>query len=90
MTEKAELKQRVLAKKKELEARVAQLKVDANDMKGEAQAKRQKEIRRLEGSLDELKGNIKDGWDSFTEDVAGKLNGWLRDQDKNKAQSSSQ
>lgn len=75
MTEKKELRQRVDAEKKELQARLAQLKV-----KGTAAANDQAE--KIEGELQDLENSLREGWDNLSEKAARKLNDWL---DRNKA-----
>lgn len=74
MNQKEELKARVSAKKKELEARLASLEADAGAGAREQRAK-------LERKLDQLGEEIKKGWDELTEDVAARLNRWLKDDD---------
>ena len=72
--EKTELKARIEAKRKELEAQIAKLKADslggANDALGKLQTK-----------LSSLEENLQTGWDNLTEAAAGKLNRWLADKD---------
>lgn len=75
MSEREELRLRVEAEKKELEARLARLKVE-----GTAAANATAES--IEKELKELQTYVRDGWDNLTEKVAGKLNEWL---DKAKA-----
>ena len=67
MSETGELRKRVEAKKKELEAELERF---GNEQK-DAADERQKKIR---AKLDELEGNLKQGWDDVSESVAGKLN----------------
>ncbi len=73
MNQKQELKTRVVAKQKELEARIATLQADAGAAAREERAK-------LERKLREAKEQVKNGWDQMTEDVAAKLNAWLADE----------
>ncbi len=72
MNQKQELKARVTAKKKELEARLATLRADAGAAARDERAK-------IESKLSELKTSMTDGWNDLTEDVSAKLNGWLKD-----------
>ncbi len=67
MTQKSELKDRVAAKQKELEARLHTLRADA-------QTKSREEVEKLEAKLDEMKSAVKDGWEKMTEASAKKLN----------------
>lgn len=73
--EMTELKLRVEAKKKELEAQLAKFKAnsvgDANDAVAAVQKK-----------LDSLESELKNGWSNVTESIAGKLNRWLSDDKK--------
>lgn len=72
MTQKDELRSRVEARRKRLEARVEELKADAS-----ASARREKD--EIERELSSLRSTLAKGWDNLTEEVAGKLNEWLRD-----------
>lgn len=72
--EKAELKARIEAKKKELEARIAKLKADSVGGANET-------LSKLQDKLTHLEGDLKHGWDNLTEAAAGKLNRWLADKD---------
>lgn len=71
LSQKEELKDRVRAKRKEIEARLAQESADAK-----AQGRESK--KQLEQKLEELNDLLKDGWDDLTEGVAAKLNTWLK------------
>ena len=71
MSHKDELKARVEAKRKELEKKLADLKVQAHETSNEEKA-------HLEAKLEELKTNLKDGWDNVSEQTAAKLNEWLK------------
>lgn len=71
MTQKDELRDRVQAKKKEIEARIHKLKADSRSTSRD-------EAKKLERKLDELSGQVKGGWDDLSEDVAAKLNDWLK------------
>ena len=70
MSQFDELKDRVAAKQKRLEARLAELRADAR-------SKGREEGDRLEAELVSVRDAIKDGWDKVTEEVAAKLNQWL-------------
>lgn len=72
MSQKQELKDRIEAKKKRLQARLAELKAD-----GREQAR--KEAEALRGSLEDLEARMKEGAEGLTEAVAKKLNDWLKD-----------
>jgi predicted trehalose synthase len=72
MSQKDELKDRVEAKKKRLEAQISELKADARSTSREESA-------RLQSKLDALGDSLKEGWDDLSETVAAKLNGWLKD-----------
>lgn len=74
MNQKEELKARVHAKKKELEARLATLKADAG-------AGAREEREKIEQKLSQLGDEIRNGWEELTENVAAKLNRWLEDDD---------
>ena len=71
MSQRAELKDRIDAKRKRLEARISELKADARSTSRE-------EVANLQSKLDELGESLKDGWDDISEAVAGKLNAWLK------------
>ena len=70
MDNKQELKERVLARKKALEARVHELRADAN-------AGTRRELESIREQLRALETTIQGGWEDMTEAVAGKLNTWL-------------
>jgi len=65
-----ELKNRVTAKRKQLEARLAELKADA-------QGKAADERDKLEARLAEIGDAVKDGWENLSERTAKKLNDLL-------------
>ncbi len=65
-----ELKDRIESKRHELQARLAELRADA---RAEAIESR----RKIERSLEELEGYLKDGWHNLSEGVSSKLNHWL-------------
>jgi hypothetical protein len=68
---KDELKDRVKAKKAELESRYHELKAD-----GRAEAR--EESGKLKRKLDELQETVRDGWDDLSDKVSAKLNEWLK------------
>ena len=70
-----ELKLRVEAKKKAMEAQIAQLKADSIGGKNDA-------IEALQKKLSSLETDLKQGWDNVSEAIAGKLNSWLSDDKK--------
>lgn len=71
MDETDELRTRVKAKRKELEARLYELEADGRAAANEgAQHARQK--------LDELNQLLRDGWDNLSQSAASRLNEWLK------------
>ena len=72
MSQKDELKDRIIAKRKRLEAQLSELKADARSTSRE-------QAQKLQSQLDELNESLKGGWDNLTEAVARKLNTWLKD-----------
>ena len=70
MSNTAELRNRVEAKKHDLLARYNELKADSRAEVTEQRSK-------LKNQLDELEDYIKDGWENVTETVSAKLNRWL-------------
>ena len=68
---KDELKNRVEARQRALQARYLELKADT-------QERTREERDRVKHKLDELKETVKDGWDNLSEKVAEKLNDWLK------------
>lgn len=70
LTQTDRLKDRIEMKRKQLEARMAELKKDSRDA---AAAEREK----LESKLSELKMMLAQGWDNVSESTAAKLNTWL-------------
>lgn len=70
LTNKDVLKDKVQAKQKALEARLAELKADTHEA---ATQERQK----IDQHLSELQTSIKDGWDNLSERASAKLNTWL-------------
>jgi transcription elongation GreA/GreB family factor len=70
ISQQEELRNRVLAKKKDLEARLELAKADTRHAARER-------IEQVEKRLEELEAIVKRGWDDATEDIAKKLNAWL-------------
>jgi hypothetical protein len=67
-----ELKLRVEAKKKEMEAQIAKFKADSVSNKNDA-------VEALQKKLTGLENDLKTGWENMSESIAGKLNRWLSD-----------
>lgn len=67
---KDELRNRVEAKQRELQARYLELKADT-------QERAREERDRVKRKLDELQEAVKGGWDTLSDRVAAKLNDWL-------------
>lgn len=76
-TQLDELRHRVEAKRKRLEAWLEETRADAS-----AQAQSARESVR--GKLDELNDHLREGWDNVTEATVGKLNDWLDTEPKQK------
>ena len=72
MSQRAELRDRVEAKKLSLRAKIKELQADTRSTSRD-------EIRKLQAKLDGLTEAAKGGWDDVTEAVASKLNKWLKD-----------
>lgn len=72
MREWDELRDRVEAKRKRLEARIAELRADT---RAEARAER----ARLEKRLEHLAASLQGGWESLTDEAARTLNAWLKE-----------
>lgn len=70
-----ELKLRVEAKKKELEAQIARFKADSAGNTNDA-------VEALQKKLSSLEGDLKNGWENVSESIASKLNSWLSDDKK--------
>lgn len=70
-TSTRELKHRVLAKRKELEAQLENLRADAAAKESEAK-------RGIQQRLSELDEAITDGWDDMKESTVDRLNEWLK------------
>jgi len=71
MSQTDELRDRIEAKKKRLEARISELKADARSTS-------RVEAQKLQAQLDDLGDSLKEGWNDLSEAVAGKLNDWLK------------
>lgn len=66
-----ELKYRAEARKKELEAKLAEARADAA---GEGRERAES----LKAKIDELESSIKGGWDNLTDEAADRLNELLK------------
>ena len=71
MSEKAELKKRVEAKRKELEAELAKAKAAARGASNDA-------TKAIQAKLEALQSYLADGWEDLSESVSAKLNDWLK------------
>lgn len=69
--ETKELKHRVEAKKKQLEARLS-------EMQAEGHGKASEDEKRVRTKLAEVEHHIKSGWHNLSAESAGKLNEWLK------------
>lgn len=67
-----ELKDRVEAKRKRIEARIHELKADS------AEASRKK-IESLQQELNEVTDAIRDGYENLSDKAMAKVNEWLKD-----------
>jgi len=67
----SELKSRIEAKKKQLEADLLTLKADAQGKTSEA-------AKRIKAKLAELETLLAQGWGNLNDNVRAKLNDWLR------------
>jgi hypothetical protein len=72
MSRTEELKDRIEARKLSLQARI-------KDLQADGRATSREEVQKLQSKLDDLSESVKDGWDNLTENIAGKLNTWLKD-----------
>lgn len=68
---KKELRDRVEAKQKRLEARLQELKADTREQSRE-------ERGRIEAQLSEVSKHVREGWDRISEQTSRKLNDWLK------------
>jgi len=71
MTKMEELKDRVEAKRHELLAKL-------NELKADARAEAQEQHHRVREKLADLERTLKGGWDKVSNEVAAKLNEWLK------------
>jgi len=71
-SEATELKERIEAKRKRIEARVHELKAD-----GDAAAREKAES--LESQLDDITETVRDGYENLSDQAMSKLNDWLKD-----------
>lgn len=74
--ESQELKDRVEAKQKRLEAEMLELKANASEAGRER-------IETIERQLAEMRGAIRDGYDNLKKDTIAKLNALLADDSEN-------
>ena len=70
----SELRHRVQAKRKRLEARLEEARADAR----EASRRTADTIRAKLGEIDD---HLRDGWDDLTDATLGKINAWLKGDD---------
>jgi archaellum component FlaC len=66
-----ELRERIEERQKRLEAEYHQLKADQGGQNRER-------MQEIENKLDEMKKNLRDGWDNLSQEAAEKLNQLLR------------
>lgn len=66
-----ELRFRVEARQKQLEADLARAKADAAGLAND-------HMETMQRKLDELQGALKDGWEKVSEGTLKKLNEWLK------------
>lgn len=74
--EKQELKQRVLARKKDLEASLHRLEAEGSD-------KAKDTAERVKDSLAELETTLREGWDNLSDAAAERVNDWLSRNEQN-------
>jgi len=70
VSQKEELKDRIQAKKKLLEAKLHELRADSRKNSRAA-------VADVERKLDDLNEALKKGWDNVSETVAKRVNKWL-------------
>jgi hypothetical protein len=70
MSQVSELKARVEAKRKKLEADIARAKADAQGAANDR-------VERMEAKIADVRTMLKDGWEDLGESTARKLNDWL-------------
>jgi len=73
-SDRKELENRVEEKRRRLEADLEALKADTREATRERR-------EQLEAKLQEVRGHLKDGWNKVSNDVADKLNAWLKKTD---------
>ncbi|MEQ9455061.1 MAG: hypothetical protein RLN76_10790 [Phycisphaeraceae bacterium] len=71
MADTTELKARFEARKKEVEAQLA-------DAKADAQAESNKRSKQLQEQLDELQSSVADGWENLSQGAIDRLSDLLR------------
>lgn len=71
MSQTEELKSRITARRKQLEADLAKAKADAQGASNDV-------AESIQERLDELQTYLKDGWEDVSENVAARLNEWLK------------
>ncbi len=68
--------------KVQIEARKKQLQADLAQAKAAAQGKVSEKMTKLQAQLDEIQGSLEDamlsGWDKVSAGTLGKLNAWLK------------
>lgn len=74
VSNRKELENRVEEKRRRLEADLEAMKADTR----EATRDRREQV---EAKLEELRGHLRDGWDRVSNEVADKLNDWLKKTD---------
>ena len=67
---RTELKSRMEARRKEMEARLAELKADAS-------GKQRELVDSLEKDFHSMSDAVQEGWDQLTDKTVAKLNEWL-------------
>lgn len=71
-TQTDELKERVIAKQKRVEARIHELKAD-----GSEQARQKAD--QLRDQRSDIRHRVSDGYENLKQDAAAKLNEWLKE-----------
>lgn len=67
-----ELKDRVAAKQKRVEARIHELKAEGSD-------KARQKADQLQTQLKDIREKVSDGYEDLKQDTAAKINDWLKD-----------
>lgn len=75
MAEFEELKNRVEAKKHEIEAEISRLKADA-------EAEHRDRIEKLESRIRRASDAVQDGWNDLSDSVVTQLNDWLKKEEE--------